>query len=110
MTTSVVATSRAVEPTRSIDLCLGESVVSRGTGASPITRRERPFEVARQGLLVRTAERYWLLRSAGDELRFTYRTGAELWAAKLAALGIASQLTRHDETTPAGGEDEGQVA
>jgi hypothetical protein len=59
---------------------------------------------------VRTAERYWLLRFAGDELRFTYYTGAELWAAKLAAHGIASQLTRHDETNPASAEDERQIA
>jgi hypothetical protein len=110
MTASAVAASKAAERTRSIDLALGEGIASRESGAGPINQKECPFEIARPYLPARTAERYWLLRFAGDELRFTHRSSAELWAAKLAAHGIASQLTRHDETTPADAEDERQVA
>jgi hypothetical protein len=110
MTASVLGVSRAAERTRSTDLCLSEGVSSPGSGAHQINRKDRPLEAAHPHLFVRTAERYWLLRFAGDELRFTHYTGAELWAAKLAAHGIASQLTRHDETSPASAEDERQIA
>jgi hypothetical protein len=76
----------------------------------PISRKERPFGVERPGRLVKTAERYWLLRFADDGLRFTHRTSAELWAARLSADGIASQLTWHDETTPTHADEEREVA
>jgi hypothetical protein len=110
MPISVVAATRAAEPTRPDDLCLSEDLASQPSGAGPFNRTERAFEAARPDLVLRAAKRYWLLRFAGDELRFTHRISAELWATKLAARGIASQLTRHDETTPADHEDERRVA
>jgi hypothetical protein len=58
------------------------------------------FAQAGRYVLQQNAERYWLLRFEGDELRFTHRAAAEAWAAQLAGRGIATQLTRHDENAP----------
>ena len=63
----------------------------------------------RSNLGLRTAERYWILRFAGDELRFTHRSRAELWAVKLASQGVPSQLTWH-EAIPSDTEEERRVA
>ena len=58
----------------------------------------------------RTAERYWLLRTADDELRFTHQAAAESWAARLARQGVATQLSHHDEHTADDPQEERQVA
>ena len=80
-------------------------------GAGPV-HVEVEVQVAGPRGLPRTAERYWLLHFEDDELRFTQRAAAERWASKLAARGMPSKLTWHDEHTPQrpGGRPEGRVA
>jgi hypothetical protein len=109
MLASRVAEPKAVVRRRCTGLRFCGEVASRNPAGGSHDREEQRFDVARPNLVVRTAERYWLLRFDDDELRFTLRTGAELWAAKLAAHGIASQLTWHDETTPAASDEERAV-
>jgi hypothetical protein len=50
------------------------------------------------------------MRSGDDELRFTYRSGAESWAKRLAERGLASELTWHDENVATATEADGNVA
>jgi hypothetical protein len=57
----------------------------------------QPLDLASRRVYSRNAERYWLLRSGDDELRFTLRSAAERWASGLADRGISSELTWHDE-------------
>jgi hypothetical protein len=72
--------------------------------------RSHSKRAAGDAFLPRAAARYWLLQFEDDELRFTHRAGAERWAARLAARGIPSQLTRHDEHSATDAPNELQVA
>jgi hypothetical protein len=47
----------------------------------------------------RSAERYWIVRSGDEEMRFSHRSAAERWATTLAERGSASELRWHDERT-----------
>jgi len=60
-------------------------------------RTRRPLDLADRPVYSRIAERYWILRSGDDELRFTHRSAAEHWATRLAERGISPELTWHDE-------------
>jgi hypothetical protein len=86
-----------------------EQVVS-APGSAPFHVTFNPAGLTSPRNLPRTAERYWLLRFGEDELRFTHRAAAELWASKLADRGTSSQLTWHDENTPEGADPERRVA
>jgi hypothetical protein len=61
------------------------------------TETRRPLDLADRPVYSRIAERYWILRSGDDELRFTHRSAAEHWATRLAERGISPELTWHDE-------------
>jgi hypothetical protein len=71
---------------------------------------EADLDLAGQRVYSKTAERYWIVRSGGDELRFTHKSGAESWANRLAERGLASELTWHDENAGSGTEDDRSVA
>jgi hypothetical protein len=78
------------------------SVAPRGSG--------QPVNLASRRVYSRTAERYWILRSGHDELRFTHRSGAERWATKLAERGLLSELTWHDESIEPATQGERDIA
>jgi hypothetical protein len=71
---------------------------------------EADLELAGQRAYSRTAERYWIVRSGDDELRFSHRSGAESWAQRLAERGLASELTWHDENVGSATEEDRSVA
>ena len=103
-------TKRTERPERSVS----DHDVSTAFDAGAVSAREpkmplptgarRPFDLAGRRVYSRTAERYWILRSGDDELRFTHRSAAEHWATRLAERGISPKLRWHDENiaVPAG--------
>ena len=69
-----------------------------GTSAPEFSRETDRCDVG----LPMTAARYWLLRIANEELRFSRRVSAEHWASRLAARGTSSHLIWHDGHTACG--------
>jgi hypothetical protein len=67
-------------------------------------------DLAGRRVYSRPAERYWIVRSGDDELRFTHRSGAESWANRLAERGLASELTWHDENDASATQADRSVA
>jgi hypothetical protein len=70
----------------------------------------QPLDLAGRRFSSRTAERYSILRSGEDELRFTHRSGAERWATRLAERGLSPELTWHDENVVSATQDDQNVA
>jgi hypothetical protein len=73
------------------------SVIASETSVLPTVEGH---DATGRAVLQQAAQRYWLLRSQQEELRFTHLAAARRWAGELAGRGIATQLTRHDENTP----------
>jgi hypothetical protein len=106
-------TKRWVKGGSALDLSI---VLHAGAAVSPEPRppspggTRRPHDLAGRRVYSRTAERYWILRSGDDELRFSHRAGAERWAVELAERGLSSELTWHDENITPATQDDRSVA
>jgi hypothetical protein len=79
----------------------GAAVAPESGSLSP-RRSGKPLDLTSRRVYSRVAERYWILRSGEEELRFTHRSGAERWATTLSERGVSSELTWHDEDIASG--------
>jgi hypothetical protein len=79
---------------------LHSSVVVAPESGSPIPRGSGQLvDLDTRRVYSRRAERYWIVRSGDEELRFSHRSAAERWATTLAGRDSTSELKWHDEHT-----------